>query len=192
MRKILVFFLALSAAAPAMADGVLDKILSQFDKDRLANFDKTRSEALSEGLRGDAADVDILTKALDGKQMPISKEFDMTGNWKCRVIKVGGTLPLTPYGWFKCRVTDDGSGWFLEKTTGSQRLSGRFYTQSGTKLVFVGAGHVNDDPPRKYGQDPQQDQVAIATRLAENKIVLEFPAPQYESKLDVLVMERGK
>ena len=92
--------------------------------------------------------------------------------------------------WFKCRVTDDGSGWFLEKTTGSQRLSGRFYTQSDTKLVFVGAGHVNNDPQRKYGQDPQEDQVAIATRLGKSKVVLEFPAPQYESKLDVLLLER--
>jgi hypothetical protein len=190
MRKISFLVAALMLSTSAMADGELDRILTQFDKDRLANFDKTRSEALSEGLRGDPGDVDILTKALEGKPMPITSGFDMTGNWKCRVIKVGGTLPLTPYGWFKCRVSDEGSGWFLEKISGSQRLTGRFFTESKTRLVFVGAGHVNNDPPRTYGDDPKEDQVAVVTRLGEDKMVLEFPAPQYESKLDVLLLQR--
>ena len=190
MRKICFALAALLVSSTAQADGELDKILSQFDKDRLANFDKTRSEALSEGLRGAPADVEILTGALDGKPMPMDSGFDMTGTWKCRVIKVGGLLPLTPYGWFKCRVTDDGSGWSLEKISGSQRLTGRFFTETGTRLVFVGAGHVNNDPARKYGSDPKEDQVAVVTRLGDNKIVLEFPAPQYESKLDILLMER--
>jgi hypothetical protein len=190
MRKISLMLAILILPATAQADGALDKILSPFDKNRLADFEKTRSEALSEGLRGAPGDVEILTKALDGEPMPIASGFDMTGNWKCRVIKVGGLLPLTPYGWFKCRVTDDGSGWYLEKISGSQRLTGRFYTGSDTRLVFVGAGHVNNDPPRRYGDDPKEDQVAIATRLGDNRIVLEFPAPQYESKLDVLLMER--
>lgn len=190
MRKISFILAALLLSTPAVADGVLDKILTQFDKDRLANFDKTRSEALSEGLRGDPEDVEILTKALDGEPMPIASGFDLTGSWKCRVIKVGGTLPLTPYGWFKCRVSDDGSGWYLEKISGSQRLTGRFYTESDTKLIFVGAGHVNDDPPRKYGVDAKEDQVAVVSRRGEKKVVLEFPAPHYESKHDILLMER--
>lgn len=190
MRKICLILATLLFSGTAHADGELDKILTQFDKERLANFDKTRSEALSEGLRGEPADVEILTSALGGKPMPIAAGFDMTGNWKCRVIKVGGLLPLTPYGWFKCRVTDDGAGWFLEKVSGSQRVTGRFFTESDTRLVFVGAGHVNNDPPRKYGDDPKQDQLAVVTRLGENKIVLEFPAPQYESKLDILLMVR--
>ena len=57
MRKICFALAALLVSSTAQADGELDKILSQFDKDRLANFDKTRSEALSEGLRGAPADV---------------------------------------------------------------------------------------------------------------------------------------
>ncbi len=192
MRKILLLISALLISATAFADGDLDKLLSQFDKDRLANFEKIESEALAEGLRGDPADVDILTDALKGEKLSLSGKYDPVGNYKCRVIKVGGTLPLTPYGWFKCRITDDGGGWFVEKRSGSQRLTGRLYTKSDTELVFVGAGHVNDDPPRKYGQDPKEDQVAIVTRRGKDKLVLEFPAPQYESKLDVMVLERGK
>ena len=74
--------------------------------------------------------------------------------------------------------------------SGSQRLTGRLYTKSATEMVFVGAGHVNDDPPRKYGEDAEQDQVAIVTRRGEDRLVFEFPAPRFESKLDVMLMER--
>ena len=194
MRKILLgLFLAVSALSSALADGDLDKILSDFDKKRLANFEKSQASALSEGLRGGTSEeIDILTKALSGKNLPFSEDYDLTGNWKCRVIKVGGGLPITPYGWFKCRISDDGAGWFVEKVSGSQRVSGRLYTKSETELVFVGAGHVNDDPPRQYRQVAEHDQVAIVTRRAREKLVFEFPEPQFESGLDVLVMERAK
>lgn len=195
MRKILFALLATaSVLSPALADGSLDKLLSDFDKARLADFEKTEAAALAQGLRGGSPEeVGILTNALTGERLPVEGDFDAVGNWKCRVIKVGGDiLPLVPYGWFKCRIRDDGAGWFVEKISGSQRFTGRLYTKSATEMVFVGAGHVNDDPPRKYGEDPQQDQVAIVTRRAKNKLVFEFPAPQFESALDVLVMERTK
>jgi Domain of unknown function (DUF4893) len=195
MRKVqALLFSILLFTAPALADGALDKIISPFDKERLANFQKTEAEAMSEALRGDPADVEILTAALSGKPLPMDGDFDATGKWRCRVIKAGGDpgLPLVVYGWFKCRISDDGSGWFVEKISGSQRLSGRLYTRSTSELVFLGAGHVNDDPPRKYGEDAEQDQVALVTRRGEDKLVFEFPAPKFESKLDVMVMERGK
>jgi Domain of unknown function (DUF4893) len=195
MRKILIaLFTIVSLGLPAHADGVLDKLLTDEDKARLANFQKTEAEALQQSLRGNAEDVEILTAALAGKPLPLDGDFDPTGNWRCRVIKAGGDefLPLVVYGWFKCRISDDGSGWFVEKISGSQRTTGRLYTKSATELVYAGAGHVNDDPPRRYGDDSQQNQVAIVTRRGENKLVFMFPEPVVESKLDVMVMERGK
>ena len=195
MRKIIgLLIAAFFFATPALADGELDKIISDFDKARLANFDKTEAEALSEALRGDPAEVEILTAALSGKPLPIEGDFDAVGNWRCRVIKAGGdtSLPLVVYGWFKCKITDDGSGWFVTKISGSQRLTGRLYTKSATEMVFLGAGHVNDDPPRKYGEDAEHDQVAIVTRRAKDRLVFAFPAPKFESKLDVMVLERAK
>jgi hypothetical protein len=195
MRKVpSLLFSILLFTAPAIADGALDKIISPFDKARLADFAKTEAEALSQALRGDPAEVEILTAALSGKPLPMDGDFDPTGKWRCRVIKAGGddTLPLVAYGWFKCHISDDGSGWFVTKISGSQRLTGRLYTKSATELVFLGAGHVNDDPPRKYGEDAEQDQVAIVTRRGKDRLVFEFPAPKFESKLDVMVMERGK
>jgi Domain of unknown function (DUF4893) len=128
MRKMLTsLFAFVFLAFPARADGELDKVLTDEDKARLANFQKTETEALQQALRGDPAEVETLTAALAGKSLPMEGDFDPTGNWRCRVIKAGGGefLPLVVYGWFKCRISDDGSGWYVEKTSGSQRTTGR-------------------------------------------------------------------
>jgi hypothetical protein len=63
-------------------------------------------------------------------------------------------------------------------------------TTAPTRLTYVGAGHVAGEAPRRYGQDTTENQVAFAERRAPNRIVLMFPEPQYESKLDILVLER--
>jgi len=185
----LLFFLA--GVPLAQADGEMDKRLTAFDKDRLARFDAIMAEALAEARAGGAAeDVRLLEDTLAGAPLPMAEGYDPTGEWKCRTIKAGGGLPLVVYGWFKCRISDDGSGWMLQKLTGSQRTSGSFYTLSDTRLAYLGAGHYGDEKPRRYGEDPRQDQVAIAERRAKDRIILLFPAPQFESKLDVLVLER--
>jgi hypothetical protein len=192
MRKILFSLLALTAAtALAHADGTLDKRLTPFDKQRLASLDATVTSALAEARAGGSQeDVAILDAALAGTALPLAEGYDPTGAWKCRTIKAGGSLPLTVYPWFACRVSEDGAGWQLEKLTGSQRTRGMFYTLSATRLAYLGAGYVVGEKPRAYGQDPKENQVAIVERRAGNKLVFLFPAPQYESKLDILVMER--
>jgi hypothetical protein len=192
MKTILpALLLALATSTAALADGALDKRLTAFDKDRLARFDATVKAALAEARAGGAAgDLKLLDEALAGTPLPFAEGFDPAGIWRCRTIKVGGGLPLTVYGWFKCRISDDGAGWMLEKLTGSQRTKGMFYTLSASRLAYAGAGYVADQKPRSYGEDAQSNQVAIAERRAENRIILMFPAPQYESKLDVLVLER--
>lgn len=192
MRKTLCSLFALIAApALAQADGVLDKRLTSFDKERLAKLDATVVSALAEARSGGAkADVAILDAALAGTPLPLAEGYDPNGSWKCRIIKAGGTLPLTVYPWFACRITEDSGGWQFEKLTGSQRTTGSFYTLSATQLAYLGAGYVNGEKPRRYGQDPKENQVAIVERRGKNRVVFLFPAPQYESKLDILVMER--
>ena len=191
-RIILAVFMSLCAISIAQADGELDKRLTSFDKDRLARFDAIEKEALAEARAGGSKeDVAVLDAALAGPPLPLAEGYDPTGEWKCRTIKAGGSsVPLVVYGWFKCRISDDGAGWMLEKLTGSQRTKGMFYTLSATRLAYLGAGYVNGEAPRRYGQDAKENQVAIAERRAKNRIILLFPAPQYESKLDVLVLER--
>ncbi|MGE0238602.1 MAG: DUF4893 domain-containing protein [Parvibaculaceae bacterium] len=178
-------------ATTAAADGAIDKIMTAADKTRLASFEKIRAESIDEAKRGGSpADVATLDAILAGKTLPFSEDFDMTGDWQCRTVKLGGNLPLTVYGWFKCRVSDDGSGWKLEKLTGSQRTAGAFYTDGDTRLIYLGALHYRDEEPKKYGSDPDRDQVAYALRPDENRVRLEFPSPKYESKLDILELTR--
>jgi hypothetical protein len=183
--------LLVSFSAAAHADGELPSILAAADKAKLAAFEANKATALKQArANGAPEDVRILDAALAGKPMSLSGSFDATGKWRCRTMKLGGGLPLVVYPRFRCEITDDGAGWFLKKLTGSQRTQGRFYTASDTRLVYVGAGTVNDDPPRKYGDDPNENQVAIVERLARNRLVLQFPDPYYESDFDIMVLER--
>jgi Domain of unknown function (DUF4893) len=65
-----------------------------------------------------------------------------------RTIKAGGPSPLVIYGWFKCRVTDDGSGWMLERIGGSQRTKGRLYTDNDKRLTYLGSFLVAGEKPK--------------------------------------------
>lgn len=175
---------------PAAADGVVDKIMTAADKTRLAGHEAARSKAVAEAKTGGAAqDVAVLDQLLAKPAISFS-DFDMTGDWQCRTIKAGGLGALVIYGWFKCKVTDDGSGWMLEKLTGSQRTKGRFYTESDTRLIYLGSFYVAGDPVKPYGSGPQSDQVGYAVRTGPSEWRIELPLPEYESTLDVLEFRR--
>jgi hypothetical protein len=180
-----------AVTSPVRADGEIIWVITVGDQLKLDKFDTTLKEAIAEAKAGGSpADVKTLEEALAGKPTPIDAGPDPMGDWRCRTIKAGGTLPLTVYGWFKCRISDDGTGWVLEKTSGSQRTKGKFYTASDTRLTYLGAGYVAGEEPRRYGQMPWQNQVAYAERRGDSRILLMFPAPNFESKLDILELQR--
>jgi hypothetical protein len=190
--KIRVWLLAALLALPAAhvhADGVVQKLITPADKTRLENYEATRKEALEEAKAGAPADVAELDRILADPPLPFA-DFDMVGDWQCRTIKAGGLAELVVYGWFKCRVSDDGSGWMLEKVSGSQRTKGRFYTESDTRLIYLGSFHIAGDPAKPYGSGPESDQVGYAFRTGPLAWRIEFPAPHYESKLDILEFRR--
>ena len=183
-------FLLLGLTA-AHADGELGHLLTPADQGRLAGFETSLNAALAEARAGGSpADTATLEAVLSGKPLPLAEGYDLTGMWRCRTLKLGGGLPLTVYGWFKCRIIDDGAGWKLEKLTGSQRTTGRFFTMSATRLTYAGAGHVAGESARRYGDSPRDNQVAYAERREADRVLLMFPAPYYESKFDILVLER--
>jgi Domain of unknown function (DUF4893) len=191
MLKSLLAVLALMAAnVPALATGKLAEVISAEDRARLDGFAAIKEEALAEAAAGGGkADLAVLEEALAGESLPTAT-FDAKGDYRCRTIKVGGLLPLVVYPWFKCRISDDGAGFVLEKLSGSQRTTGRLYDDAANRMIYLGAGHVNDDPPRNYNDDPEQNQVAYVTRNRKTRLVFQFPSPKFESKLDILVLER--
>ena len=178
------------AAVPAHADGTFQNTVTGADKERLQNYDNTRKSALAEAhVGGSREDVATLDKLL-AKPAISFQGFDMAGNWKCRTIKAGGLGALVVYDWFKCKVTDDGSGWMLEKVTGSQRTKGRFFDESDTRLHYLGSFFIAGEAPKPYGSGPETDQAGFAFRTGAREWRIEFPAPYYESKLDIIEFTR--
>src|SRR5438445_13196371 len=148
---------------PAFADGEVQKLITPADKVRLDKYSETRKAALTEAKAGNPAEVKQLD-ALLAKPLVSFSDKDLTGNWKCRTIKAGGLSPLVIYGWFKCKVTDDGSGWRLQKISGSQRTTGRFFDDGEKRAVYLGSFSVNNNKAKPYGSGPESDQIGYAFR----------------------------
>jgi hypothetical protein len=175
----------------AYADGAITKLITPADQARLDKYVETKSKAVEAAKKNGAPeDVAQLDKTLSAPTLVFSEDFDMAGNWQCRTTKLGNDPALVVYGWFKCRVSDDGSGWMLEKTSGSQRTQGRFYTESDKRLTYLGTGYIAGEKPKKYGAGPASDQVGYAYRTGKNEFRIEFPAPAYESVMDILELKR--
>ncbi|MBZ9856868.1 DUF4893 domain-containing protein [Mesorhizobium sp. CA13] len=189
LRPMLAVAGLLCCTLPALADGEVQKLITAADKARLDKYGETRKAALAEAKAGNPGEVRQLD-ALLAKPLVAFSDKDLTGKWQCRTIKVGGLGPLVIYGWFKCRVTDDGSGWRLEKLTGSQRTKGRFFDDGEKRAIYLGSGSVNNDQAKPYGSGPRTDQVGYAFRNSDGEWRIEFPAPYYESKLDIMEFKR--
>lgn len=180
-----------TAALPARADGTFPTSLATEDQQRLEAFETARAEAIAEARAGGSPeDVSVLDEVLSGE--PTTMEpAEMAGIWRCRTIKLGGLLPLTIYRDFKCRITDDGAGLRLEKLSGSQRTGGTFYDLADEiRLGYAGAGWVAGEAPMRYGTDPERNQVGYLVVLGPERMRLELPLPQFESKFDILELRR--
>ena len=67
---------------------------------------------------------------------------------------------------------------------------GRLYTESERRLIYLGSGFVAGEPVEPYGSGPKSDQVGYAFLAGPKSWRIEFPAPYYESKLDILEFRR--
>ncbi|WP_367718659.1 DUF4893 domain-containing protein [Nitratireductor sp. GISD-1A_MAKvit] len=203
-RLLAFLLLALPAGAEPIVQEKLDMERSGFEKDtvlrditfrdaaRLDAYQRMRAEAFKQAReKGSPPDVSQLN-AIDRRQKLSFEDFDLAGNWQCRTIKIGGLAPLVVYDWFRCRVSDDGAGWMLEKLTGSQKTRGRFFTDGASRLIYLGSFFVNGEEPPAYGAGRESDQVAYVFRDREDGWRMEFPAPERESLLDILEFRRGR
>jgi len=178
-------------AAPALADGTIVGLLSDEDNRILAEFDTRRAAAITETTAGtDPVAAATLEQVLAGQVLPFDDGYDPSGDWRCRFIRLGGDPVLTVHEWFSCRIFDDGAGWVIRKTGGTERTMGRLYRLSEDRLLYLGALHHADETPIWFGEDPALDQMAVLTRLDDDRLRLEFPAPLGESGFDILEFAR--
>jgi len=190
LRTVALALLALLVASPVLADGEVHKLMTPSDKARLEKYGETRKLAIAAAQKGDPAEVKEFNAVL-ARPLVAFSDKPLTGTWKCRTIKAGGDFGvLVIYDWFRCKVSDDGSGWVLEKLTGSQRTKGRFYDDTAKRAIYLGSFFIEGDPILPYGSGPKTDQVGYAFRTGPKAWRLELPAPFYESNLDIIEFKR--
>lgn len=186
---------ALALATPVAAQ-TLPQGIRPDDAARLANFDASYGAALREAMAANEPDLGLALEALKGPALPPSEALDlMQGEWSCRMIKIGGILPLTAYPPFRCRVTGEG----FEKLTGSQRTKGTL-DDTGDRLIYLGAGFIAGDTPPAYADlppiaDPQADpqilpEIGVVEMQTASRGRILFPAPWLESVMNLLVLTR--
>lgn len=192
---VLALIAALAVATQVVAQGV--PATRPADVARLTELDTHLGAAIREAAGGGAAeDVAHLVAALRGAP----RDLDPSGDWSCRVLKLGGLSPLVAYAPFRCRVSVTAGGWHFEKITGSQRMSGTLAREDG-RIVYRGVGYVSGGPALAYVDLPPDDQtpvepgqthaqVGILEVTAADAARLLLPAPILESRFDILVLTR--
>jgi hypothetical protein len=219
--RTLAIALATSVFAPSAFAGWQDQA-SPADIDRLNQLPQIRDAATADALGGSrepersdgVASDSVATRVRPSKNgegrgdwRVISRVMEpgartipakaLTGNWRCRQIKLGGMSAYMVYDrWFTCTIRSTRDGLLLEKTDGSQRFAGHLYTEQGA-WVYLGASHVRGEPRHDYsGASPAlgaqvtpDDQIGLLTGIGDNHLRLEIPAVQ-ESLLDVVEFKR--
>lgn len=176
-----------SPAITALADGAIVGLISEDDTRLLEEFDARREAAIATAMDvSDEVATGVLRQVIAGKVLSFDEGYDPSGDWRCRYIKLGGDPAINVYGWFSCRIFDDGAGWVIQKIDGSQRSMGRLYDLPQERLLYLGALHYAYEAPIWFGDDPMRNQMALLTRLDDGRMRLEFPAPVVESKFDIL------
>ena len=192
----LVGFLIAATAAPAIAGWEND--VSPFDRQRLANLDKSRAEALAEAeAGGNRADLRAIRGALAGGRHDISAG-ELTGTWRCRTLKLGGMTPSKVYAWFTCRVRKTRHGLFFEKVGGAWRVAGYLKPYNGRGWVVLGSITDGNERQKPYSGGTQgagapmtsNDAVGVITKAGKGRVRIEFPEPVVESHFDIIEMRR--
>jgi len=176
-----------AADAPAPPD-----MITENDWARLRALPAHRVDAIDAMNRlGDPTEAATANAVLEAPAQPVDAA-SLPGVWDCRVMKLGGGdlgLPIVIYDWFECRIARAEDGLRFRKITGSQRTEGYLHPY-GEAMLYLGALRYDDDPPPVYGTGPERDQVAVLHQLGPDRLRMEFPAPYYESRFDVLELRR--
>ena len=199
MRISAAALIAALAAGPAAAAGPdLEAVIRDDDRARLAQTDAVAGRVLREALaQGAPGDLAVLMQALAGRPLPPDQaRAALPGDWSCRMMKLGGGLPLVVYQPFRCRIGADGG---FEKLTGSQRMQGVIGMLDGAP-AYLGTGFIAGDSPPPYAALPAlTDPAASPQRVPEAGLVevagpdrarILMPLPILESELNILVLTR--
>jgi hypothetical protein len=157
------------------------------DRKRLRNWrdawmlalDQARADGKGAAVAGEG----VLLDPDAGLENPIIPD----GDYDCRTIKMGrkGATGETfaAYPAASCRIA---AGRFV-KLTGSQRPAGHLWPFDATRLIFLGAMGLADEPRAlAYGRDDDRDMVGLIERIGPHRWRLVLPQPHWESQIDII------
>lgn len=167
------------AANAAPADWT--SILNPSDQQRLASVDSRLKPLLDEHQQSE--DEQTRNEALNLYRIVLEEpeplsESALVGTWRCRSAQLDAEF-FYAYPDFKCVVRTTPQGLFLEKTSGSQRISGYLMRQDDSHYVFAGGASVNAEPQVSYsglaGALPRESDVVGLLRSAPDGFVVLIP-----------------
>lgn len=179
-----------AATVPAAAEG-WRAVATDHDRERARKWRtawvRALAEARASGHSAEIAREGVLLEpdaALRSVTPPV-------GDYRCRVIKLGGQgeglLDYVAYPRFDCRISGGAAPMDFVKLTGSQRPVGRLLADSDRRMVFLGTLQLGDERGNlRYGHDRQRDMIGLLERIGERRWRLAFPYPAFESTLDVI------
>ncbi len=187
--------LLIGTAAPSFA-GWQDNI-TPYDRQRLADLETARALGLGAADAGASPeDRAAIHGVLDAAAGPISAQ-ELTGNWRCRLMKLGGLEPAIVYTWHDCRFTSTSKGLFFEKLSGTQRFSG-YADEDGARFILLAGTSVRDEKQRPYSgggigfgaSATPNDHVGVISSIGDRHARIELPLPVIESLFDVIELQR--
>jgi hypothetical protein len=146
-------------AAPAAAQRPDDwrPIIRLVDQQRIESWRSDVDGLLARVAPGDYTGIAPaeLRRILDQRAAPLDLRA-LPGSWRCRNVQIS-EHGVFGYPAFACRIRQIAEGFFFEKLSGSQRISGVLYRDEGTRLVLLGGNTVNNEAQRRYSGDGAPD-----------------------------------
>lgn len=184
---------AVAVAAPAVSvarDTDWRRVATSADRARLRGWRATWLTALSTARAADPKGVAAEGQLFDPDRA-LADAVPPAGTYRCRTFKLGTKGNVTggfiAYPWFECRVDERGGVATFRKINGSQRPVGLIFSDSAGRSVFLGTLALGDESGAlDYGRDANRDMAALVQRVGVQRWRIAFPAPRFESQLDVM------
>jgi hypothetical protein len=175
---------------PAQVEVIEDKVpiawrevATPADQERLDHL----AEAWSSGLEAAARFKSAIAAegALLDPAAALPRAAPSPGPYLCRVVKLGGRPALAAFKPFNCFVDAEGELLTMVKSNGTLRPAGRLWTDTDTRMIFLGGlAAPNRDPPA-YGDNGTRNVAGVLERVAPFRWRLAVPYPQAGGTLDV-------
>lgn len=178
------------AGAPARADW--HRVVTEADRERLRTWHASWVAAVAKArASGHGAQIDALSALFDPDRALPDNPMPPAGRYRCRVYKLGANGPATQdftvYPEGECMVTAEGEVSSFARVAGPQRPVGLLFDDTPSRVVFLGTIVLGDETKAMvYGQDTQRDMAAYVDRIGQQRWRMAFPAPGFESLLDII------